>query len=144
MSQIGVFALTLPGIAGIVLTIGLAADSSILILERFKEEVRRGKTIRSAANSGSRHGILTSLDADLVTMVSAGVLFLVAIGPVKGFALTLMIGITCDIVMMLLFKRPALMLLAETLIPKAPAFWGVPKERVATPFAATKGGGARG
>ncbi len=141
LSQFGVFALTLPGIAGIVLTIGLAADSSILILERFKEEVRMGKTIRSAANSGSKHGILTSVDADLVTFVSAAVLYAVAIGPVRGFALTLMIGIACDITMMLLFKRPALVLLGESAIGKAPVFWGVPKEAVtATGSKARKGG----
>lgn len=141
MSQFGLFSLTLPGIAGIVLTIGLAADSSILILERFKEEVRMGKTIRSAANSGSLHGMLTSVDADLVTLVSAAVLFFVAIGPVRGFALTLMIGIGCDIVMMVLFKRPALVVLGETIIGKAPAFWGVPKEMSAvTGKTAPKGG----
>jgi len=144
MSQLGVFALTLPGIAGIVLTIGLAADSSILILERFKEEVRMGKTIRSAANSGSRHGMMTSIDADLVTLVSAAVLYFAAIGPVKGFALTLMIGIACDMLMMVLFKRPTLMLLAESVIPKAPAFWGVPKETSALPAKPVKGGVARG
>ncbi len=141
LSQIGVFSLTLPGIAGIVLTIGLAADSSILILERFKEEVRMGKTIRSAANSGSRHGIMTSVDADLVSLVSAAVLFFVAIGPVRGFALTLMIGISCDIIMMLLFKRPALMLLAEKTISKTPGLWGVSPERVNTPFDKAKKGG---
>jgi preprotein translocase subunit SecD/SecD/SecF fusion protein len=141
MSQFGLFSLTLPGIAGIVLTIGLAADSSILILERFKEEVRMGKTIRSAANSGSLHGMLTSVDADLVTLVSAAVLFFVAIGPVRGFALTLMIGIGCDIVMMVLFKRPALILLGESVIGKAPAFWGVPKEmRAVTGKTTPKGG----
>lgn len=141
LSQLGFFALTLPGIAGIVLTIGLAADSSILILERFKEEVRMGKTIRSAANSGSRHGMLTSIDADLVTLVSAAVLYLVAIGPVRGFALTLMIGIVCDIVMMVLFKRPVLVLLAESVIGKAPAFWGLPKVQVQIPPAKSKKGG---
>lgn len=144
MSALGVFALTLPGIAGIVLTIGLAADSSILILERFKEEVRMGKTIRSASNSASRHGIMTSVDADLVTLVSAFVLYLVAIGPVRGFALTLMIGIACDIVMMLIFKRPSLMLLSETVIPKAPGLWGIPKDADAVTGApVAKGGGAR-
>ncbi len=142
MSQVGIFALTLPGIAGIVLTIGLAADSSILILERFKEEVRLGKTIRSAANSGSRHGIMTSVDADLVSLVSAAVLFFVAIGPVRGFALTLMIGISCDIVMMLLFKRPALMMLAESTIAKTPGLWGVSPERVSAPFGKSQKGGA--
>ncbi len=144
MSQLGYFAVTLPGIAGIVLTIGLAADSSILILERFKEEVRMGKTIRSAANSGSKHGLWTSIDADLVTLVSAAMLYIIAIGPVRGFALTLMIGIFCDILMMVLFKRPALMLLAESIIPKAPAFWGVDKERVMTGTSAVKGGGVNG
>lgn len=141
LSMLGFFALTLPGIAGIVLTIGLAADSSILILERFKEEIRMGKTVRSASNSGSSHGIMTSVDADLVTLVSAAVLYAVAIGPVKGFALTLMIGIVCDIIMMLLFKRPSLILLADSTINKAPAFWGVPKEQVQAPQAkGTKGG----
>ncbi len=144
MSRAGVFALTLPGIAGIVLTIGLAADSSILILERFKEEVRAGKTVRSAANSGSKHGIMTSIDADLVTFVSALVLYLVAIGPVKGFALTLMIGITCDVLMMLVYKRPTVMLLAEGTIPKAPAFWGVPRERAAAPDTRPGKGGVAG
>lgn len=143
MSMAGLFALTLPGIAGIVLTIGLAADSSILILERFKEEVRMGKTIRSAASSGSTHGMMTSIDADLVTFVTALVLYLVAIGPVRGFALTLMIGIACDVAMMVIFKRPSLILLGESAIGKAPAFWGVPKEASAVPgAAAVKGGGA--
>ena len=72
-------------------------------------------------------------------------LFAVAIGPVKGFALTLMIGIVCDILMMLLYKRPMIMLLGESFIPKAPAFWGVPKEMdVKGSSASRKGGGARG
>jgi len=144
LSKLGFFALTLPGIAGIVLTIGLAADSSILILERFIEEVKMGKTIRSAANSGSRHGMLTSIDADLVTLVSAAVLYFVAIGPVRGFALTLMIGIVCDIVMMVLFKRPALILLGESVIGKAPRFWGVPKERASATSSKPQKGGVAG
>ncbi len=142
LSQFGLFALTLPGIAGVVLTIGIAADSSILINERFQEEIRMGKTYRSAAQSGTRHAIGTSIDADLVTFVSGVVLFIVAIGPVKGFALTLMLGIACDILMMILFKRPMVILLAESVIPKAPALWGVPKEAVATVGAASKKGGA--
>lgn len=144
LSRLGYFSLTLPGIAGIVLTIGLAADSSILILERFKEEVRMGKTIRSAANSGSKHGMLTSIDADVVTLVSAAALYFIAIGPVKGFALTLMIGIFCDILMMLIFKRPALVLLGESVIGKAPRFWGVPKERPSAASAKSAKGGVAG
>lgn len=124
MSQAGVFALTLPGIAGIVLTIGVAADSSILINERFKEEVRDGKSIRAAADSGSRHGILTSIDGDLVTAVSAIVLYLVAIGQVRGFALTLIIGVAVDIAIMLLFKRPIIILLAPWM-EKVRWLWGL-------------------
>ena len=141
LSMFGLFALSLPGIAGIVLTIGLAADSSILINERFREEIRLGKTIRSAAASGTKHAIITSVDADLVTFVSAAALFFIAIGPVKGFALTLMLGIACDLIMMLIFSRPLIVLLGENVIGKAPAFWGVPKETVATRAVAGKKGG---
>ena len=124
MSQLGIFSLTLPGIAGLVLTIGMAADSSILINERVKEEVRIGKSIPAASDSGSRHGIITSIDADVVTLVSAIVLYVFAAGSVKGFALTLSIGIICDIIMMLLYKRPMIMLLAGVM-QKAPKFWGL-------------------
>jgi protein-export membrane protein SecD len=142
LSLVGVFALSLPGIAGVVLTIGLAADSSILINERFREEIGMGKTVRSAAASGTKHAIITSADADIVTFVSALALFVFAIGPVKGFALTLMIGIVADLVMMLLFSRPLIMLLGESVIPKAPAFWGIPKQVVVPRGNAAKKGGA--
>lgn len=131
LSLFGQFALSLPGIAGVVLTIGIAADSSILILERFKEEIRFGKTYRSAAKSGTRHAIITSADADIVTFVSAIVLFLVAIGPVKGFALTLMIGIVLDLTTAILFTRVAVIMLAENVIPSAPTFFGVDREAAA-------------
>lgn len=130
LSNFGWFALTLPGIAGIVLTIGLAADSEILMIERFKEEVAGGKTFRSAARHGTRHAIGTSLDADLVTFVSALMLYLFAIGPVRGFALTLMIGLAIDIFNMVFWSRSVMITLAETLVPKVPWLFGV------------KGGGA--
>ncbi len=128
LSSLGVFAMSLPGLAGVVLTIGIASDTSILIIERFREEVRMGKTYRSAATSGSRHAIGTSIDADLVTFVSALVLYVVAIGPVRGFAFTLILGIVLDLTTALLFTRPSLILLAESIIGKAPALWGVAKE----------------
>jgi preprotein translocase subunit SecD/SecD/SecF fusion protein len=125
LSRMGAFALSLPGIAGMVLTIGLAADSSILQFERFKEEVRLGKTFRSAAKSGTRHAIGTSIDADVVTLVSAAAIYLFAIGPVRGFALTLMIGIAIDIIVMTLFTRTSIVLLAESVIAKAPTLFGM-------------------
>jgi protein-export membrane protein SecD len=125
MSRAGVFALSLPGIAGLVLSIGMAADTSILIFERLREEVRMGKTPRSAAKSGTKHALLTSIDADVVTFVSAIFLYAIAIGPVRGFALTLILGLVIDLTVGILFTRPMVMILAETLMAKAPAFWGL-------------------
>lgn len=125
MSRAGQFALTLPGLAGIVLSIGLAADTSVLIFERFAEEVEMGRSYRTAAKNGARHAILTSLDADAVSFASAVPLFIFAIGPVKGFALTLMIGLVCDLGVALLLTIPLVRILAETLVPKMPGFFGV-------------------
>lgn len=125
LSAAGAFALSLPGIAGMVLTIGLAADTSILIFERFKEEVAMGKSPRSAAKSGTKHALLTSVDADVVTFVSAIMIYFVAVGPVKGFALTLMLGIVCDLTVGFLFTRPMVILLSESVVAKMPALFGV-------------------
>lgn len=125
LSRAGWFALSLPGIAGIVLSIGMAADTSILIFERFREEVEMGKTPRTAAKTGSKHALLTSIDADIVTFVSAVALVFLAIGPVKGFAVTLLLGLATDLTVGILFTRPMLMILAESWVPKMPALFGV-------------------
>ena len=113
--------LTLPGIAGLIISIGIAADSKIIIFERLKEEMRNKKTFRTAVDSGFWHGFRTSLDADLVTLFAAIVLFLVGIGEVRGFALTLIIGLSLDIFTMLFFTRPVLGLLAQVWPVKSPA-----------------------
>ncbi|MGN0035378.1 MAG: preprotein translocase subunit SecD, partial [Coriobacteriales bacterium] len=128
LSHYGLFALSMAGLAGIALTIGLAADSSILVIERVKEEVRMGRSVRSASISGVRHGVGTSIDADLVTLVSALALFFVAIGTVKGFGLTLMLGIACDILTMILFMLPAVRLLARKQFEEHSAFWGIAED----------------
>ena len=125
LSAFGLFPLSLAGIAGIVLTIGMAADSSILVLERFREEIRMGRSVRAASITGVRHGIETSIDADLVTLVSALTLFFLASASVKGFGMTLALGIMCDIVMMLLLKAPLIRLLAPKVIARHPGFWGI-------------------
>ncbi len=125
LSAFGLFSLSLAGIAGIVLTIGMAADSSILVLERFREEIRMGRSVRAASITGVRHGIETSIDADLVTLVSALTLFFLASASVKGFGMTLALGIMCDIVMMLLLKAPLIRLLAPKVIARHPGFWGI-------------------
>lgn len=125
LSYFGLFALSLAGMAGIVLTIGMAADSSILVLERFKEEIRMGRSIKAASITGVRHAIGTSVDADLVTLVSALALFFIALGSVKGFGLTLALGIAVDIITMLTFKAPIIRLLAPRQMAKHPGFWGI-------------------
>ena len=128
LSHFGLFALSLPGLAGIVLTTGSAADSSILVLERFREEIRMGRTVRNASVSGTSHGIRTSLDADVVTLITALALLVVATGDVRGFGLTLALGVVCDVVTMFLFKAPALRLLSLGAIQKAPGFWGISQD----------------
>ena len=134
LSAFGLFSLSMAGIAGVVLTIGMAADSSILTLERFREEIRMGRSVRAASITGVRHGILTSIDADLVTLVSALTLFFLASASVKGFGMTLALGIVCDIIMMVLFKAPLIRLLAPKLIAKHPKFWGVEDCIEAVPY----------
>ena len=125
LSHFGLFSLSLAGIAGIVLTIGMAADSSILIMERFREEIRMGRSVKAASKTGVWHGITTSIDADLVTLVSALTLFFLAAASVKGFGLTLALGILCDLVAMLVFFMPVVRLLAPHVMPKHPAFWEI-------------------
>ncbi len=85
--------LTLPGIAGIILTIGMAVDANVLIFERIREELRTGKTLRPAVENGYDRALLTIVDANLTTVITAVVLYQFGTGPIKGFALTLMIGI---------------------------------------------------
>ncbi len=85
--------LTLPGIAGIVLNIGMAVDGNILIFERIKEELREGKTMRAAIDAGFRKAFRTIFDANITTLIAAAVLFYFGSGPIKGFAVTLSLGV---------------------------------------------------
>lgn len=85
--------LTLPGIAGIVLTVGIAVDSNVLIYERIREELRSGRTAISAIDAGFKRALATILDSNITTFIAAAVLFYIGTGPVRGFAVTLGIGI---------------------------------------------------
>lgn len=89
-------ALTLPGLAGIILTIGMAVDANVLIFERIKEEIRNQKTIRAAIRDGYDRAFLTILDSNVTTLIAAAVLWKFGTGPVKGFAVTLSIGIAAS------------------------------------------------
>lgn len=85
--------LTLPGVAGLILSIGMAVDANVIIFERIKEELRNGKTIRASIDSGFSKALTTILDSNITTFIAALVLYYFGLGPIKGFAVTLMIGI---------------------------------------------------
>jgi preprotein translocase subunit SecD len=85
--------LTLPGIAGIILTIGMSVDANVLIFERIREELRLGKTPRASIEGGYGKALVTILDAQVTTLIAALVLFQFGTGPVRGFAVTVSIGI---------------------------------------------------
>jgi preprotein translocase subunit SecD len=89
--------LTLPGIAGVILTIGMAVDSNVLIFERIREELRAGKAVIAAVDAGFSKAFLTIIDTHVTTVVSCAFLFLFGTGPVKGFAVTLVIGLIANI-----------------------------------------------
>lgn len=97
MSLIPGATLTLPGMAGIVLTVGMAVDANVLIFERIREEIREGKTIQQAIHQGYEAAFSTIIDANITTLIAALILFAVGTGPVKGFAVTLSIGIITSI-----------------------------------------------
>ena len=100
--------MTLPGIAGMILTIGVAADANVVIFERIKEEVRLGKTVRAAISSGYTKGFHTIVDANVVTLITAGVLFMAGTGSVKGFAFTLAVGVLVSMFTAVLATRAML------------------------------------
>src|SRR5690349_10955496 len=89
--------LTLPGIAGIILTIGMAVDSNVLIFERIREELRSGKTIPSAVDQGFGHAFITIIDTHVTTIISSLFLFVFGTGPIRGFAVTLVIGLLVNL-----------------------------------------------
>jgi protein-export membrane protein SecD len=97
--------LTVPGIAGIILTIGMAVDANVLIFERIREEIRNHKTVRAAIDAGYNRAFITIVDSNLTTLIAALVLFQYGTGPIKGFAVTLSIGIVANMLTAVLFTR---------------------------------------
>jgi len=89
--------LTLPGIAGVILTIGMGVDSNVLIFERIREELRAGKSPSASVDQGFAHAWTTIVDTHVTTIVSAAILFIFGTGPVKGFAVTLTFGLLANL-----------------------------------------------
>jgi preprotein translocase subunit SecD len=112
-SSVG-FALNLPGIAGAIVAIGITADSFVIFFERIRDEVRDGRSLRTAVETGWRRARQTILIADAVSLLSALVLFVLAIGAVKGFAFTLGLTTLIDVAVVFLFTKPLMTLLART------------------------------
>jgi SecD/SecF fusion protein len=126
--------LTLPGIAGLVLTIGVAADANIVIFERIKEEARAGRSMPSAIAQGYRKGIATIIDANVITLFTAFILFVLATAGVKGFAFTLGVGTIVSLLTAVLFTQAILGSLGRSRILHSPRALGAGPQRVTWHF----------
>jgi len=105
--------LTLPGIAGLILTIGMAVDANVIIFERIREELTLGKTVRAAIEAGYERAFITILDANVTTLIAAFVLAWIGSGPIKGFAVTLSAGIICSMFTAIFVTRSVFMFFYE-------------------------------
>jgi SecD/SecF fusion protein len=121
--------LTLPGIAGIILTIGVAADANIVIFERIKEEIRGGRSIPAGIASGYRHGFATIVDANVVTLITAFILFALATAEVKGFAFMLGLGVLVSFFTAVLATQSALGTMSRSRLIGHPLALGAGKKR---------------
>ncbi len=117
--------LTLPGIAGLILSIGMAVDANVVIFERIKEELKLGKSIRVAANSGFKRALTTIIDANVTTFIAGLVLFFFGTGSIKGFAVTLLIGLVVSFITAVFITRFILKLLIDMQLTKNKKFFGV-------------------
>lgn len=116
--------LTLPGIAGFILTIGMAVDANVIIFERIKEEIRKGKSPRVSISDGFRNGMRTIIDANITTLITAAALYRFGTGPIRGFAITLSLGVIVSMITALLFTRAFMFLLANTKAFRSEKFMG--------------------
>lgn len=116
--------LTLPGIAGIILSVGMAVDANVLIFEHFKEEYKAGKTLRAAMDAGFSRAFTTILDSNVTTLIAAFVLFFMGTGPIKGFAITLGLGIILSMFTAITFTQYLLKLLIGSNLFKKGSVYG--------------------
>ena len=116
--------LTLPGIAGIILSIGMAVDANVLIFERFKEEILGGKTLRAAVSAGFSRAFTTILDSNVTTLMAAAVLFYLGTGPIKGFAVTLALGVLISMFTAVTVTKFILSAFIGSNFTKNPAWFG--------------------
>lgn len=113
--------LTLPAITGMVLSVGMAVDGNIVIFERIREELRLGRSLRNAVDQGFKHGVRVVIDSSVTTVLAASMLFIFGTGPVKGFAITLSLGVLISLFTAVTFTRWVLRLQVDT--GARPSFW---------------------
>jgi preprotein translocase subunit SecD len=146
ISQTTNYALTLAGVTGIIVSIGMTVDSYVVYFERMKDEVLHGRTFKNSAARSFRSTWRTILAANLVSFIAAAVLFLLSVGSVRGFALYLGVTTICDVIVLWFFTRPAVILMAETGRLDRHDPFGIGPMPEATPTAppapATGGGGS--
>ena len=116
--------MTLPGIAGFLLSLGIAVDANVIIFERIKEEMRSGKSLRAAIDAGFKRGFVAVFDANTTTVLAAAVLLFLGTGPIKGFAVTLIIGIAASMFTAITVTRWLLHLVAAANFVKSPKYFG--------------------
>lgn len=124
MSALGV-KLTLPGIAGLILSIGMAVDANVLIFERIKEEIKIGKTVRTSVESGYKRALTSVLDANITTLIAGGVLYYFGVGPIKGFGVTLIIGILASMLTAVFISKYLLKLIVSIIGGENTKLYGV-------------------
>lgn len=117
--------LTLPGIAGLILSAGMAVDANVIIFERIKEELGFGNTIRGAINAGFSKGFVAIFDSNLTTLIITGILFIFGTGPVKGFAVTLTIGTVASMFTAIVMTKVILMVFVEVFHINNPKWFGI-------------------
>lgn len=117
--------LTLPGIAGLILSIGMAVDANVLIFERIKDELRSGRTVHRAIENGFKQAFRTILDSNVTTIIATIVLFALASGPVRGFAVTLFVGIVCSMFTAITLTRSLMRLAFRAGLMRSGRFVGV-------------------
>jgi preprotein translocase subunit SecD len=120
--------LTLSGIVGIIVSIGVSLDSSVVFYENLKEDVRQGRTLRSAVDKSFSTAYGTILKADFSSLIGATVLYMLSIGPVRGFAFYLGLSTVLDLVMSYFFTRPTVSLLAHSKLGRRPGLFGIPTD----------------
>lgn len=124
--------LTLPGIAGIILSIGMAVDANVIIFSRIREEIIAGKSIRSAVQTGFKRAMSTVVDSQVTTFIAAIILYQIGTSTVKGFAWTLMIGILVSLFTAVLITRLYMSILADSKIFNKKGFYGIKADNTAT------------